>query len=66
MFISAIGSVLDEIEQDEVLNISMLQAELRLIVPEEVNLTGLARSLTAIHMLGLDGYDFKKAVSGAK
>ncbi len=61
VFISAIGSVLDEIEQDEVLDISMLQAELLLIVPEEVKLTGLARSLTAIHMLGLDGYDFKKS-----
>ena len=66
VLVSAIGAVLDEIEQDEVLDISALQAELRLSVPEEVTLPGLARSLTAIHMLGLDGYDFKKSSKWGK
>lgn len=61
VFVDAIGAVLDDIEQDEVLDISSLQAELRLIVPAALNLPGLARGLTAVRVLGLDGYDFKKS-----
>lgn len=61
VLVSAIGSVLDDIEQDEMLDISPLQAELRQFIPATVKLPELARSLTAIHQLGLDGYDFKKS-----
>ncbi len=61
VFVSAIGAVLGGIESQEVLDISPLQAELRHIVPETVALPELARSLTAVRMLGLDGHDFKKS-----
>lgn len=60
VFVHAIGSVLDDIDPDEELDIRPLQAELRLIVPDEIKLPGLGRALTAIHMLGLEGGDFKK------
>ena len=61
VLINTIGTVLDDIEQDEVLDISLLQTELRLIVPEAIKLPGLNRALTALHMLGLDGHDFKES-----
>ena len=60
VFMHAIGSVLDDIDPDEELNIRPIQAELRYIVPEDIKLPGLGRALTAIYMLGLEGGDFKK------
>ena len=60
VFVHAIGSVLDDIDPDEEVDIRPIQAELRLIVPDEIKLPGLERALTAIYMLGLESGDFKK------
>ena len=60
IFISAISTTLGELDADEVLDITPLQGELRVLVPAAVKLPALARALSAIHALGLDREDFNK------
>ena len=61
IFISTISTTLGELDADEVLDITPLQGELRVLMPAEVKLPALARALSAIHVLGLDNEDFKKS-----
>ena len=60
IFISTVSETLDELDSDEVLDISLLERELRVLVPDTVKLPALARSLSAIYVLGLDHEAFKK------
>ena len=60
IFISTVSETLDELDADEILDISPLQGELRALVPASVKLPALSRSLSALHVLGFDHEAFKK------
>ena len=66
IFVNAVSTVLAEVDYDEVLDITPLQQQLRVIVPDAVQLPDLDRALTAVADLGLEAGDFRRNNSWRK